>query len=203
VSTKLVLKVLIGCLLALTALFTILGTVVIANVKQLQAHLVAVIATLGFAGLALIVLERWRSKPAATSEPESGPVSPADEAAHPLAFFRRLDFWGSIVVVAAFPIFVWSSSLIRAGKTPHFPLARHVSAATPPAPAPSVVPEPPAKFPRMLLRGIVWNGEKSTAVINGLTLQKGDTFEGVKVLNIDSNSVSVGIGSSSVCLKLE
>lgn len=82
---------------------------------------------------------------------------------------------------------------------------------TPPPvkPAPPVVPPDPAKngdgrtakvaaveFPEMKLQGISRRKNKTFAVINGKTLSAGDRIEGVILLKIDTDSVTVEKGGA-------
>ena len=192
VGAKLVLKILTGCFFALVAVIAIVGSVIISNVERLQPYLVHIVIGFAAAGLLLILLGRLKVKPLTAPGAQADPRHVLIDPDRPLAFFGRLDFWGGVLVVSTLPIFLLSTSQIRAKAHSH------------PAPPPPVkVVVPPVQFPPMEITGLVWNGEKSTAVINGRTLQVGDMFEGVKVVGFTSNAVTVELNGATKTLQLE
>ncbi|MBI4707884.1 MAG: hypothetical protein HY761_08175 [Candidatus Omnitrophica bacterium] len=46
-------------------------------------------------------------------------------------------------------------------------------------------------LPKLTLQGIIWGGEFPQAIINNNVVKVGDMVEGVKVLNIDKNGVTL------------
>ena len=76
---------------------------------------------------------------------------------------------------------------------------------SPPAtPVPAVVAPPPKPaFPELKLQGIVFRSRNSSVVINGKTLFEGDTTQGVKVLKVERQGVTVEFNGETKVLNLE
>jgi hypothetical protein len=103
---------------------------------------------------------------------------------HPLGFFKSSKYWGWILVLASFPMCFYSQKHTE----PLVVLARTVTPAKPPQPVtPPAAPAAPAAlpFPKLSVTGIICNGARSTAVINGMTTALGSKVEGVKVVVIE------------------
>lgn len=62
---------------------------------------------------------------------------------------------------------------------------------TPPVEAPPVEPPPPVQFPPIKLQAIFFRTNQSIARINGRSVKPGDVIDGVRVRNIDQQSVRI------------
>jgi len=184
-------KILIGFSLALTIALTVgfLQLVVLVQVLHAHSHLVALAVAL--LGLAFLVLGRNQSDNA--SQQKTLTLSEiADE--HPLGFFKKLRYWGYILFVAAvttsFVNQYRSTPLVVAPK----PTLEPKVAEAAPAPEPAAKPAAPPKFPKLILTGMICNGPRSTAAINGQTVKLGERIEGVKVVAIERWGITVEMG---------
>lgn len=66
----------------------------------------------------------------------------------------------------------------------------------PPIPTKSVVPPPAVEFPELKLQGISRGKKKTFVTVNGKTLSLGDRIEGVTLLKIEADSVTVEKGGA-------
>lgn len=128
---------------------------------------------------------------------------PADQAAarHPLAFFKSGKYWGMILVFSAAIL----SVVAAARRTPVMAVRAR--------PRPAVVAAvtnvvtitnetPTVSFPPMILRGIVLNGAKSAAVINGQVLYIGEGFSNVVLVAVDAEHATVELKGQTQTLTL-
>lgn len=70
--------------------------------------------------------------------------------------------------------------------------------ATPGGPA-----QPPVELPDLKLQAIFWGTANPQAIINRQTVSVGDTIEGVKIISISKNGVTVSINGQETELKPE
>jgi hypothetical protein len=101
---------------------------------------------------------------------------------HPLAFLKSLRYWGLILMVSTTG-FYCRTTLYR----PHVIVVRA---------------KPPVVFPSLELQGLVINGAKSSALINGQVLFVGDEIGQVQLVAIDSEHATVTLDGSTNILKL-
>jgi hypothetical protein len=129
---------------------------------------------------------------------------PADQAAaeHPLAFFKSGKYWGMILVFSA-------AILSVVAATPRAPPMLAVRARAQPAVVAAVTnvvtvtnETPTVSFPPMTLRGIVLNGSKSAAVINGQVLYIGEGFSNVVLVAVDADHATVELKGQTKTLTL-
>ncbi len=201
-ADKLGRKILAGGFIAILSLFTIFGSALIAFVRPLEPHLIGLVVTFGVLGLALFVTGKCRPVAAgAGKRPQGGPPGETagrekfDAREHPLVFFEKLDFWGASLMASALPILVFNSSHLRVKHPPPPP--------APKLPPPQIVVAEPVRFPPMNLQGVVCNGTKSTAVIDGQVVQVGEDLHGVLVVAVDPTGVMLELQGTTNRLTLK
>jgi len=106
---------------------------------------------------------------------------------HPLLFLRSLRYWGMILVVSTLPVYSFSS-------------LRHSRATDPRA---SVADAKPAVvFPPLELHGLILNGAKSSAIINGEVLFIGEGIGTVQLISVDGEQVTVALEGQTKVLSM-
>jgi len=188
VGKSLFFKILLGCLLAFTGLLTIIASVAITCITPLRDYLVESVS--GFAAVGCILIlagfikaARRRKAARAAGTPES------HDHSDPLSFLRQLHFWGGVLLIAALPIFFLCRGYMRPKPAPV--AAVPVKKPLPPAPEPEVV------FPELKVQGVVCSGAKSTAVVNGRTVQLGEQTEGVRIIAINPEGITVELSGKT------
>ena len=186
---KLFWKILVGCSLALIALITIVTSITVSFVTALQPLFIPIIIGISVLGALLTiagVVKLFHQR-------ETTPA-PADSSVHenPLAFLGGAQFWGIILLISVLPTYFLCKRYMRRPPPPPPPVAKV---------APVAVPE--VKFPPMKVTGIVYNGDKSTAVINGRTVQVGEMIEGVRVVSIKPGVITLELSGKTKELQVE
>lgn len=181
-----------GFLVALVGIVTIGGKEAITHIGVLNRNEAIACIALGVAGfLSWLSGRLFEGK---RVQPSQDPNAPADEAAteNPLAFFMSLKFWGVVLILSAAILSCFAATRRR----PVMELR-----ARPPA---SVVVNitnvvtvtneaPKATFPPLELQGLVVNGAKSSAVINGQVLAIGERIGDVVLVAVNPEYVTVGL----------
>jgi len=156
----------------------------------LRPYSQCVVLGIALLGAAVLIIGRWAS--IAEQAPQKALVASVDYGEHPLFFFKRADYWGWILILSAIPIFFLSHHLckplvVKARTVSKPTIQLEVAAVEPPAPEPVVV----TKFPELNVNGLVCNGTRSTAVVNGLTVGIGEKVDGVRVVAIERWGITV------------
>ena len=137
-------------------------------------------------------------------QPGLGQDVPRDQAAaeHLPAFFKSGKYWGMILVFSA-------AILSVVAATRRTPPVLSVRARALPAVVAAVTnavtvtnETPTMSFPPMTLRGIVLNGAKSAAVINGQVLYIGEGFSNVVLVAVDAEHATVELKGQTKTLTL-
>lgn len=173
-------KARIGFSVSLYSLLTLVGVFVCNSVSALHHRVELVCVAIGAVGLALWLIGGIAASRQGLGE---GVFGTAD---HPLVFLKSWEYWGLIVAGSAVLIYAFASRPELVMASP--PVSR------PPVikPAqPALSSNVPVVFPQLNCRGVVPNGEKATAVINGRTVAIGEMIEGVTVVAIEPDSVTV------------
>jgi hypothetical protein len=108
-----------------------------------------------------------------------------------LRFYRNPHYWGVVILAV--------SAIIAVAVPLRHPLAKPtpppvVVVAPKPVPPPVVVePEPPKAptFPELEVTGVVLNGPRSTAVINGSTVMLGEDIQGTRLVRVSETFIQV------------
>jgi hypothetical protein len=124
-----------------------------------------------------------------------------------LRFYQRPRYWSYIVLASAALIFTLCSALLVPEREKPAVVEKKK-----PLPAPMLIPEPVVKpppspktveFPALTITGVLLNGEKSSAIINGDTMHLGEYIEGVKLVDVVSEGVVVELEDSKKAFPLE
>lgn len=209
-GTSMVTKSRIGFLIALLTAATIVGEVVLTSIGFLSRNSAIVCIGVGLLGFLSWLTGRVRE----ARQTESTPVqdAPAGEAVaeHPLAFFGSLKYWGIILVLLAGTL-----SCLAAWRQ-HKPalVARARPQLVPTITITNVVTNvvinvvtitnvaPRLVFPFLQLQGVVVNGVKSSAVINGRVLCLGEAISNAVLVAVDSEHALVTMEGQTNVLAL-
>jgi len=105
---------------------------------------------------------------------------------HPLIFLTSLRYWGMILIVSTAGLY--SLQMLRRS-----PSAPSVAVKTKKA---------PAEFPPLKLEGVVCNGARSSALINGQVLFVGDGIGDVQLVSVDEGHATVALEGQTKVLTL-
>jgi Type II secretion system protein B len=195
-------KIFAGFFVAAVALLTMGMSLLLRSSKACQARLPLIVLGLAGAGIVLILLGLLlkRRGTSANTVLQLGGEQQGEESSRPLLLAP--EFWGAILLLSAGPIYLFTRIV-----NPREPAAPAVVVApTPPPPAETnkpPPPPPPPEFPSLNLEGFVYNGARSTAVINGKTVQLGESVSGVTVVAIEPDGVTVEFQGERRVLKLK
>jgi len=188
-------KVRIGFTVALVAGISTIASLIITNVSALWMELEAIVGAFALIGLLLFivglmqqVLRKQRQVPGATLN------STGQTLEHPLAFFWHKRYWGGILLSASAPIYFFSRCLMQEQPIQVPPSTRsrpRIVAKVPAAALPTNPPPAVVEFPELKVGGLIYNSERSTAVINKRTLGVGESIQGVKLVSVQPWGVIV------------
>jgi hypothetical protein len=205
----------IGFLVALVAVISIVGKEAIAHFELLNRNEAVICIALGLVGSLSWITGRLsqgaRAQPGTAQSQEGSEDQMTAE--HPLAFFTSAKYWGMILVLSAAILSVVAATrrapvmTVRARVQPTvFVTITNVVTVTNEAPKASfnvVAHEAPkATFPPMELQGIVLNGTKSSAVINGRVLCIGEGLSNVVLVAVDAEHATVELQGQTKTLAL-
>ncbi len=195
-----------GFLTAVVAITTLAGEVALTNNNFLRRNDAFVCMGVGLLGFLAWLTGRLRE----ARRSESTPVqdAPAEEAAaeHPLAFLGSLKYWGVILVLLAgilSCLAAWRRH--EPVRVVHArPLHRTIITVT------NVVTKvvtitneaPKVSFPPLELQGVVVNGAKSSAVINGRVLCLGEGISNAVLVAVDSEHAFMAMDGHTEVLSL-
>ena len=103
---------------------------------------------------------------------------------NPLIFLRSLKYWGMILIIVSGVMF-YRDYLKKPKKVLAKPLVQE-----------------PAKFPELELQGLVLNGNRSSAMINGQVLFIGEGIGNVQLLAVEGEHATVGLEGQTKVLSL-
>ena len=195
-----------GFLIAVVAVTTIAGEAALTGIDFLSRNDALVCMCVGLLGFLGWLTGRVREARRAESTPAQD--APAEEALaeHPLAFLGSLKSWGVILVLLA------STLSGLAAWHRHKPAlvarARPLPVAT--ITVTNVVTNvvtitneaPRLVFPSLELQGLVVNGAKSSALINGRVLCLGEAFSNAVLVAVDSQHAIMALEGQNYSLAL-
>jgi hypothetical protein len=193
-----------GFLIALVVIITIVGKVAIENLDVLSRNKTVVCIVIGIAGFVSWLGGRLcQGKRVGPSQDPAATVDP-DMLENPLAFFTSAQCWGMILVVSAA---ILSYITVTHG-APAAVLTVHARAQPKVlitiTNAVTVTNETcKVSFPPLALQGIVINGAKSSAVINGRVLYIGEQIRNVVLMAVTPAYVTVGLEGQTKWLVLQ
>lgn len=199
-----------GFVIALVAVITIVGEAALTGIDLLRHNDALVcmgVGLLGFLGwLAGRMLEGKRSEPTPIRDELTGEVV----AEHPLAFMGSLKSWGVIFVLIAGvlscltawrrhePVRVVHARPLQVAKVTVTNIVTSVmtNVVTITNAAPRLV------FPSLELQGIIVNGARSSALINGRVLYLGEAFSNAVLVAVDSEHAMLAMEGQTEVLSL-
>jgi hypothetical protein len=191
-----------GFLIALVATISILGKLALYGFEFLSGIDAAACIALGVLGFITWLIGRVREPKQLTAIPAPDPLGGEVVAEHPLAFLRSLTYWGLILMLSAATL----SCLVtwRRHKPALVARARLLEVVT--VTVTNVVTitneAPRPVWPSLELQGVVVNGQKSSAVINGHVLCLGETISNVVLTAVCAESAMVALGGETTVLPL-
>jgi len=184
-------KVLIGFSLALTVALTGGFLQLLVLVSALRARSLWAVLAVAVFGLAFLALGRSGFDDADTAPRKALTTSEYDEE-HPLSFFKKLSYWGCILILSVVPMFFVSQRLNNPLKVSARPMSKAKVEAVAAAAETSAKPAATKpKFPQLTLTGMICNGPRSTAAINGQTVKLGERIEGVQLVAVERWGITV------------
>ena len=186
-------KVLIGFSLALTVALTGGFLLLVVSISALRARSLWAVAAFALLGLVFLLLGCFQSGDADAAEQKAlAPPVTAEE--HPLSFFRKLRYWGCMLVLSAVPMFFLSQRLSKPLAVAAKPTPKSKVEEVIPVPAKTAKPVVTAPFPQLTVKGLICNGPQSTALVNDRTVKLGERIEGVTVVAIERWGITVQMG---------
>jgi len=183
-------KILIGFSLALLVVLTVGCSFSLVMIAALRPYAQWAVMSHALIGISLLALGRSLGSKGHDTQRKALDPTP-DQEEHPLYFFKKIDYWGWMLVLSALPIFFLTQHLGRPMVVQARAMPKLKVVIESPAPAPAPAPVVMTKFPPLKVKGLVCNGSRSTAVVNGLTVGIGEKVEGVKVVAIERWGITV------------
>ena len=175
-------RVQIGCSLAAVSLMTIGTAEVLMHCPPLGERAGLVCGVLGALGLLIWLIGRGAAQR----------TEPADIS---LAWLTRPGYWGQLATLSAVLVYSYSTYRHMQTKPPMVVEAK-------PLPAPAIAPTTPVKFPDLRLQGIVFQGARSSALINGRVRYVGEEISLVQVAAIGADHVDMVMEGQTNVLRL-
>jgi len=179
----------VGVSLALLGCIAIVETAALSYVPAIQPRLALCCLAVGLLGSLVWLFGLFEVK---RPEPNRGNPAVIKQAAeeHPLANLGSARYWGMLAIVSG--ALLYSLGVLR-----QHPRALPVACAKQvPSAQHSVV------FPSLKLQGLIWDGPRSSALINGQVLRVGEGIGSVLVVAIDAKHVTVELEGQSEVLSL-
>jgi len=174
-----------GVSVALIIVLTALGYWVFSSIRVLRPFIPHTAIGLMLCAVALYFLQR--RKPGTNLSED-----------YVLHFYQHPRYWSFIVLISAGLIFTLCSALLVVGKMQPLPQPMvQQPIVEPPAPTPE-----PVQFPALTVTGVVLNGLRSSAIINGDTVYVGEYIEGVKLVEVAAEGVVVEMQGSQEAFSL-
>jgi len=183
----------IGFLLATVGLVTIGGKIAITEIESLQPYSAVICIGLGVTGFLSWGTGRWhevRKARAAQMDAAAAGQAVIDD---PLSFLRSSKYWGLIIIISAAMltgVVNYRRPTVEAVVHTRVTITNFIYIT-------NVVTitnqKPVVRFPPLELAGVVVNGDKSSAVINGRVLRVGEMIGNVTLVAVDSNHAMVAL----------
>jgi hypothetical protein len=205
-GTPVVTKARTGFLIAFVTSLTIAGELALTSNDFLSRN-----DTLVCVGVGLLGFLGWltgRVREPRRTESISVHDAPAGEAVaeHPLAFFGSLQYWGIILVLLAgilFCLAAWhhhKPALLARARTLSVTTITQTNVVIHVVTITNVARR--LVFPSLKLRGVVVNGVKSSAVINGRVLCLGEAISNAVLVAVDSDHTLIAMEGQTNVLAL-
>ena len=181
-----------GFLIALVLFITIGAREAVRNIGFLEQNEPIVYIGIGTVGFCCWLVGRLREASPASFDPQSANPGTPPAADDALRFLQSAKYWGLIFLLSAGML----SILAICRRKP-------VLAVQARQPVKPVVTEVPVVvFPKLELQGLVLNGRKSAAVINGCVLQLGEDISNAVLVAVDGEHVTMAMSGQTNVLSL-
>jgi hypothetical protein len=198
----------IGFLICIVAILAIGGSEVLNRIDALNRNSTLVCTAIGILGFLFWIMGRLSKGKRAQLNQEGhqedhqeGQDAPVEQPAadHPLAFLKSKGYWGVILVLLAAAL---SCLTTHPSEEPVFTVRARPRPRPSPSPSITITNERPAvTFPPLELQGLIVNGEKSSALINGRVLRIGEDLNNVVLVAVDPEYATVELeGQTKVLL---
>ena len=183
----------IGFLLATVGLVTIGGKIAITEIESLQPYSAVICIGLGVIGFLSWGTGRWREVRKARAAQMDAAAAGQAVIDDPLSFLRSSKYWGLIIIISAAMltgVVNYRRPTVEAVVHTRVTITNFIYIT-------NVVTitnqKPVVRFPPLELAGVVVNGDKSSAVINGRVLRVGEMIGNVTLVAVDSNHAMVAL----------
>ena len=183
----------IGFLLATVGLVTIGGKIAITEIESLQPDSAVICIGLGVIGFLSWGTGRWREVRKARAAQMDAAAAGQAVIDDPLSFLRSSKYWGLIIIISAAMltgVVNYRRPTVEAVVHTRVTITNFIYIT-------NVVTitnqKPVVRFPPLELAGVVVNGDKSSAVINGRVLRVGEMIGNVTLVAVDSNHAMVAL----------
>jgi hypothetical protein len=209
----------LGFLIATVVLVTIVGKAALTEIQALAHHGAVICIGVGVAGFFSWSVGRWaEARRGRLSESQDAPSEQSallDQGAileqtaieHPLAFLWSCKYWGIILILSgAMLTFIVTYPHPEPVRIVHArPLVTKTNTIT--ITVTNVVTitneRPVVTFPPLKLAGLVVNGTKSTALINGRVLQVGEKIGDIELVAVDAEHATVALENQTEVLAMQ
>jgi hypothetical protein len=186
-----------GFLVALVAIIGVVGKEILVSVHVLNANGAHVCIGIALAGFFCWVIGWMREASRGGVVKGDAPVDGVVAEEHPLAFLGSLKYWGLIICLSAGAISCLTTWSRRAPRI----VARARTVPTRTVTVTNVVTitnqAPPAVFPALWLQGVVVNGAKSSALINGCVLRVGEDISNAVLVAVEPEHAVVSFAGEN------
>lgn len=203
-GTSVVTKSRLGFLIALVVAVTIVGKAAITYVDALQRNSPVICIAVGLAGFLSWGTGRWaEARRAQLDQGQDAPLA-QDAAEHPLAFLYNGKYWGIILMLSgAMLTFIVTRShpqpVLEVRARPQITNSVIITVTNM---VTITNAKPVVTFPPLALAGLVVNGAKSSALINGRVLYVGETISNVVLVAVDGEHALVALEGQTKVLSL-
>jgi hypothetical protein len=194
----------LGFLVATVALVTIGGKMAITETKLLEPYSAFICIGLGLTGFICWGAGRWGEVRKARLVTANGPTAEQAAVEDPLSFLRSSKYWGLIIIISAAMLTgAVSYSRPKAAVTAYRQVTiTNIVTVTITNVVTITNQKPVVKFPALELAGVVVNGDRSSAVINGRVLRIGEMIGAVTLVSVDSTRAVVALEGETNVLVL-
>jgi hypothetical protein len=202
----------VGFSVAVVTVITTVGSATLWHLNASSRYVTTACSVFGFVGLLSLIRGRFRAAETAEwthkgkeSQPQENAAQEEDD--NPLEFLKRYTYWGMMLLLSASLLYV-SCTLFHPKAKSLSPKARHVVARKvvkkPPVAVakPTVAAKPAVVFPSLTLQGIDFNGHKSLALIDGVTVAVGESIGEAKLVEVGRDYVKVAMNDETRVLRL-
>lgn len=180
----------IGFSVAVVTVITIGGSATFWSLNASGRVVATACFTFAVAGVLCLTAGHCRPAEAGAWSLKDDTAAKQEDEGRGLRFLKHYTDWGMILVLSAGLLYL-TSAFFRARPKP-------------PQPKPQLaVTKPAVVFPPLKLQGLEFNGSKSLALIDGMTIGVGQSIGSVKLVEVGRDCVKVEMGGETRVLQLQ